>query len=107
MACNHQHGVLLTFPRFVLPPLVGGLEDDVDGRGAPPLLVVPTAGDIARAGTLGGGPGSAPGERRCMERECTGACIVTPNLDVQCFQCTERFTDNRAYGPVADVLEKR
>jgi len=33
------------------------------------LVPTPTAGDMERAGMFGGGPGSAPGERRCIERE--------------------------------------
>jgi len=40
------------------------------------LGCIPMAGDIERAGTFGGGPGSAPGERRCMRCEEPGACII-------------------------------
>lgn len=36
----------------------------------------PTAGEIDRAGTLGGGPGSAPGDRRNDLCEGPGACIM-------------------------------
>ncbi len=32
-------------------------------------MPTPTAGDMERGGTFGGGPGSAPGERRCEDRE--------------------------------------
>lgn len=55
-----------TLPRL---ELLGGTvrfeADDV--RGAAPIAAAdgPTAGDMERMGTLGGGPGSAPGERRC------------------------------------------
>lgn len=35
------------------------------------------AGDIDRTGMLGGGPGSAPGDRRCIGRGGPGACIAT------------------------------
>lgn len=46
------------------------LLDAVDERGAtPPPVPTPTAGDIDRAGIVGGGPGSAPGDRRCKERD--------------------------------------
>jgi hypothetical protein len=70
-------GGRLTFARRVpppppAPPLVFPCNDRldaVDERGAtPPPVPTPTAGDIVRAGMFGGGPGSAPGERRCMER---------------------------------------
>ena len=73
-----------TFGRLVLPLTLPPLEfwadrfEDVDARGA--TLgpdPVPTAGDIERTGTFGGGPGSAPGERRCKERcDGPGGCII-------------------------------
>lgn len=39
----------------------------------------PTAGEMDRTGTFGGGPGSAPGERRKERCEGPGACIVVLN----------------------------
>jgi len=36
----------------------------------------PMAGDMVRAGMLGGGPDSTPGERRCIERDGPGAFII-------------------------------
>lgn len=37
---------------------------------------MPTAGDIERTGMLGGGPGSAPGDRRCIERNAPDPFIL-------------------------------
>lgn len=76
---GNRNGFLLcrlTFVRRVpslllrLPPTgCIGCLDDVEGRGATGRLVpTPTAGDMDRAGTFGGGPGSMPGERRCELR---------------------------------------
>ena len=61
-----------------LPPWYLLVMDAVDGRGATELAFVPTptAGDIDLTGTLGGGPGSAPGERRCIDRGNAEACII-------------------------------
>lgn len=51
-------------------PLTGCIGlDDVDARGATGRLVpTPTAGEIDRCWRFGGGPNSAPGERRCELR---------------------------------------
>lgn len=55
---------------FCLRPLPGGFPPD-------PLNWDPGPGDIALAGTVGGGPGSAAGDRRCIDLcEVGGACIV-------------------------------
>lgn len=45
---------------------------------------MPGAGEIDRSGMFGGGPGSAPGERRCIGRGGPGACIVTGIEDEEC-----------------------
>jgi hypothetical protein len=45
-----------TFCLLVLPPVAADFEEAVDARGC----TVP--GDIALAGTVGGGPGSAAGD---------------------------------------------
>lgn len=73
-----ENGKTLTLFRRELPPLLtlpAWLDrPSAEDRGATPMVLVPTpipmptAGDIERAGMLGGGPGSAPGERRCIER---------------------------------------
>ena len=45
-------------------------REDPEERGATGRLVpTPTAGEMERGGTFGGGPGSAPGDRRCELRE--------------------------------------
>jgi hypothetical protein len=51
--------------------LVGCIDrEDPEERGATGRLVpTPTAGEMERGGTFGGGPGSAPGDRRCELRE--------------------------------------
>jgi hypothetical protein len=73
----------LTLFRRVLPPLPIWLDRPAaEERGPTPIVLVPTpipmptAGEMERAGMLGGGPGSAPGERRCIEREGPGAFII-------------------------------
>jgi hypothetical protein len=68
----------LTLALRVLPPRAD-LPDAVDERGVTPLPVpTPTAGDIDLTGIFGGGPGSAPGDRLCIEREGPpGAFIMT------------------------------
>lgn len=49
-----------------------GFADDEDVRGC-----APGPGEIDRAGTSGGGPGSAAGERRVIDLcEVDGACIA-------------------------------
>lgn len=55
-------------------------REDVEDRGATGRFVpTPTAGDMDRGGTFGGGPGSAPGERRCEARE---GFIPVPQINV-------------------------
>lgn len=55
---------------FCLRPLPGVFPPD-------PLNWEPGPGDIALAGTVGGGPGSAAGDRRCIDLcEVGGACMV-------------------------------
>lgn len=56
------------------------LLEAVEARGWT-LPARPTAGDMDRKGTLGGGPGSAPGERRKDRCEGPGACMVTVSSD--------------------------
>lgn len=59
----------LTLFRREPPPVDWMDRPAAEERGATPLFVpTPMAGEMERAGMLGGGPGSAPGERRCMER---------------------------------------
>ena len=74
---NRKCGLTLArrVPSFLLPlaPAVGGCcidREAVEERGATGRLVpTPTAGEMERGGTFGGGPGSpAPGERRCELR---------------------------------------
>jgi len=80
---------LTLFRREVLPPPPAWIDRPAaEERGATPTVLVPTpipipmpipiptAGEMERAGMLGGGPGSAPGERRCIEREGPGAFII-------------------------------
>lgn len=67
-----RYAVGLTFARRVLPPWAADLPPETveEERGATPLPVpTPTAGDIDRMGIFGGGPGSEPGERRCIGRD--------------------------------------
>lgn len=52
----------------------------MDERGCT-LPARPIAGEMDRAGTFGGGPGSAPGERR-KDLEGPGACIVKVVVDL-------------------------
>ena len=56
-----------TFGRLVLPlvrsVLCADLVEAVEERGAT-WPAMPTAGEMERTGILGGGPGSAPGDRR-------------------------------------------
>ena len=61
-------------PSFLLPlplALVGCIDrEEPMERGATGRLVpTPTAGDMERGGTAGGGPGSPPGDRRCELRD--------------------------------------
>lgn len=69
---------LTLFRREVLPVLAWLDRPPADERGPIPMALVPTptAGDMERAGMLGGGPGSAPGERRCIEREDADEFII-------------------------------
>lgn len=60
----------LTLARLVLPPGPERVEP-LEGLGWTPM-----AGDIARTGTVGGGPGSTPGDRRCIERCDADGCII-------------------------------
>ena len=73
----------LTLGRFELLLFLSLLWFDlleaVEARGWT-LPARPTAGDMDRKGTLGGGPGSAPGERRKERCEEPGACMVTVAL---------------------------
>ena len=58
----HHAREQLTLGRFEFPDVLpdgADLVDTTEERGCKP-----TPGDIDRTGTLGGGPGSAPGERR-------------------------------------------
>lgn len=56
---ERSRGVKLTFCLLLVLPICTDFadEDDVRGWGPPP-------GDIERAGTVGGSPGSATGDRR-------------------------------------------
>jgi hypothetical protein len=57
-------------PSFLLPLPLALDREGAEERGATGRLVpTPTAGDMERGGTFGGGPGSAPGDRRCELRE--------------------------------------
>ena len=61
---------LLPFERFLVPGF--GLDWE------------PGPGDIARAGTLGGGPGSAAGDLLCIDLcEVGGACMVVNVLEAE------------------------
>jgi hypothetical protein len=74
MSSAQQHGALTS--RFCLrEPLVW--PDRVDGR-----LWGPPGGDMERTGMLGGGPGSAAGERRCAKERWEGfeGCILAKEL---------------------------
>lgn len=59
--------LLEVFGRLVLPlvrsVLCADLVEAVEERGAT-WPAMPTAGEMERTGILGGGPGSAPGDRR-------------------------------------------
>jgi hypothetical protein len=54
-------GLALTFC-LLLPPFASDFAEDDDVRGW-----LPGPGDIDRAGTVGGGPGSAAGDLRCID----------------------------------------
>ena len=85
--------LLLLLLLLLPPPLApaGGICREVEERGATGRLVpTPMPGEMERAGTLGGGPGSAPGERRCELREgfmsvgvsaAASAAVLVPNSD--------------------------
>lgn len=68
----------LTLFRREPPPVDWMDRPAAEDRGATPLFVpTPMAGEMERAGMLGGGPGSAPGERCCMERVEPGPLFMT------------------------------
>ncbi len=91
---NRKCGLTLArrVPSFLLPlgPAVGGCcmdREAVEERGATGRLVpTPTAGEMERDGTFGGGPGSpAPGERRCELRvEFISASLRPPGVSRRC-----------------------
>lgn len=65
---------------FLLPPFGSDLADAVEARSCGP-----GPGDIARGGTLGGGPGSAAGDLRWIDLwEVGGACMSTNPLGAKC-----------------------
>lgn len=71
----------LTLFRREPPPADWMDRPAAEDRGATPLFVpTPMAGEMERAGMLGGGPGSAPGERRCMERVDPGPFMTALGL---------------------------
>lgn len=61
-----------TFGLLLPPVLCADLLEEEDVRGC-----VPGPGDIVLADTVGGGPGSAPGDLRAKDPGAVGACIMS------------------------------
>ena len=98
-------------PPPLAPPVAfcSDLLDAVDERGAtPPPVPTPTAGDIDRAGIDGGGPGSGPGERRCIGRDGPPRLfIVSAALLVVGFKLSFAGESVTGHRPVSGALVRR